>query len=138
MSALRFSHIGVAVEDMDAAKSSYEDILGYHVTTGPFDDDLQEARVCFMSTEEPRVPDIELVAPLDESSHVNSFVAKGISAYHLCYRTADLDAFVEEVRAKRCLVVRPPMPALAFGGRRIAWFYMPNRQLVEVVEDEPR
>jgi methylmalonyl-CoA/ethylmalonyl-CoA epimerase len=36
-------------------------------------------------------------------------------------------------------MVSDPMPAVAFGGRRIAWLYTPTRQLLELVEtDDPR
>jgi methylmalonyl-CoA/ethylmalonyl-CoA epimerase len=32
------------------------------------------------------------------------------------------------------VVVSQPAPAIAFEGKRIAWFYTPTRQLMEMVE----
>jgi methylmalonyl-CoA/ethylmalonyl-CoA epimerase len=32
------------------------------------------------------------------------------------------------------MIVSPPVPAVAFGGRRIAWIYTRSRQLFELVE----
>ena len=36
------------------------------------------------------------------------------------------------------MVVSGPVPAVAFGGRQIAWLYTPTRQLFELVEAEHR
>jgi methylmalonyl-CoA/ethylmalonyl-CoA epimerase len=40
------------------------------------------------------------------------------------------------MKSKRCLLLGDPVPAVAFGGRRIAWLYTPTRQLVELLEAE--
>ena len=37
-------------------------------------------------------------------------------------------------RSRGAIVTRQPMPAVAFGGRRIAWIYTKNRLLIEYLE----
>ncbi|MGH7963890.1 MAG: VOC family protein, partial [Candidatus Binatia bacterium] len=69
-----------------------------------------------------------------DRSPVSTALAKGIGAYHSCYEVEDLDAALAHVRAKGCLIISQPVPAVAFDGRRIAWFYTPVRQLIEIVE----
>ena len=143
--ALRFDHIGIAVRDLDAARRSYEELFGYTPLSGPFDDPVQQARVLFLADPRLAVGDgngssdvvLELVAPLDETSHVARLVDSGVGAYHVCYRVEDLGAALEEFRGKGCLIVKQPAPAVAYGGRRIAWLYLPTRQLVELVEQAP-
>jgi hypothetical protein len=46
----------------------------------------------------------------------------------------DIEAALQNVRSQGCIVVSRPVPATAFEGKRIAWFYTPTRQLVELVE----
>lgn len=131
---LRYDHLGVAVADLDAAVSLYRELFGHHILSGPFEDPLQDARVVFLGTGcEGEIP-VELIAPLGDKSQVSRMLAKGVGAYHVCYRTADIAAAVERFRAAGSLIVSRPVPAVAYGGRRIAWLYLKTRQLVELVE----
>jgi len=134
MSSLRFHHIGIAVPDLDAAVASYEKLLGCRLIDGPYEDPVQKARVCFLNTPEAGHPTIECVAPASPDSHVHRLIGKGAGAYHLCYEVPDLAAALETARAAGCLLVSGPVPAVAFGGRSIAWLYAPSRTLLELVE----
>jgi methylmalonyl-CoA/ethylmalonyl-CoA epimerase len=134
MASLRFSHIGVAVPSIRQALATYEAIFGYVVLSGPFDDPVQHVSVCFLGTGELGDLTIELVAPLGDNSPISKVLAKGIGAYHICYEVDAIEDALEYVRSKGCIVVSKPLPATAFEGKRIAWFYTPTRQLVELVE----
>jgi methylmalonyl-CoA/ethylmalonyl-CoA epimerase len=130
----QFHHLGVAVDSISKVLSTYETIFGYHLLSGPFDDPIQKSRVCFVGTGVKDAFVIELVEPLAQDSPVKNMVAKGIAAYHVCYEVEDIDKVVAEVSQMGCVVVSPPQPAVAFQQRRIAWFYTPTRQLIEVLE----
>ena len=134
MVPLKFSHIGVAVANLNAALAEYQKIFGYTVRSGPFIDPIQKASVCFIATSKDGDVPIELVAPAGDDSPVNKLLEKGISTYHLCYEVDDIGEALKHVRSQGCLVVSEPVPAVAFEGRRIAWFYTPTRQLTELVE----
>jgi methylmalonyl-CoA/ethylmalonyl-CoA epimerase len=134
MASLRFKHLGVAVSDIDRAVKTYEGIFGYRLLAGPFDDGIQKVTVCFVGTGRTGDVVIELVAPYPGESPVNRLVARGGGAYHLCYEADDLDATLAELSQQGCLSVGDPVPAVAFGGRRIAWLYTPTRDLIEVLE----
>jgi methylmalonyl-CoA/ethylmalonyl-CoA epimerase len=131
---LKFSHIGMAVANMDAAIASYQKIFGYTVCSGPFRDPVQKVSVCFLSRNGNSDVSIELVTPEGGDSPVNTILGKGISAYHLCYEVEDISEAIKHVRSQGCLVLGDPVGAVAFQGRRIAWFYTPTRQLTELVE----
>ncbi len=134
-SMFKLLHVGVAVPDIDAAASMLESVLGYRVISGPFDDPIQKVTVNFMTQSDTDVSEVELIAPLTEDSPLRTILNKnGGGAYHLCFETKDLDEALAHVRSKGCIVLGEPAPAVAFGGRRIAWFYMRTRQLVELVE----
>jgi methylmalonyl-CoA/ethylmalonyl-CoA epimerase len=55
--------------------------------------------------------------------------------HHLCFVTKDLERELARVKALGALVVQPPVPAVAFQGRRIAWIYTRDRLLVELLEE---
>jgi len=137
MSGLRFHHLGVVVQRLDDMVDAYRSLFGYRVLSGPVTDPVQRVTVCFLGSDDPASPTVELVCPADRDSPVHGFLAKGIAAYHVCYEVDDLDAALAEVRSRACVVVAPPAPAVAFDGRRIAWFYTPARQLIELVELHP-
>jgi methylmalonyl-CoA/ethylmalonyl-CoA epimerase len=105
------------------------------VVSGPFDDPIQRVSVSFLARSEKDVAEIELIAPLGDDSPIRSMLAKnGGGAYHLCLEAGDLDRALDHLRENGCVVVAAPVPAVAFGGRRIAWVYTSSRQLFELVE----
>lgn len=134
MISLKFKHIGVVVPSIERAVDSYRSIFGYRVLFGPFEDPIQKVSVCFLATEQSDDATIELVSPSSEHSPVSKFLANGIGAYHMCYEVEDIEVTLAHVRSKGCVVISHPVPAVAFAGRRIAWFYTPTRQLIEIVE----
>ena len=134
MASMKLNHLGFAVPDIDQALSVYQKAFGYKVLSGPYDDPIQKVTVCFIGSGIPGELPIELVSPLGEDSPVHKIVAKGSGVYHVCYEVEDMDKALAEMRAQGCIIVSKPVPAVAFEGRRIAWFYTPKRQLVEVIE----
>jgi methylmalonyl-CoA/ethylmalonyl-CoA epimerase len=130
-------HVGVAVPDIDAAASTLESLLGYRVVSGPFDDPIQKVTVNFMTQSDADIAEIELIAPLTEDSPLRSMLNKsGGGAYHLCFQTNDIEAALAHARKEGCILLGKPEPAVAFGGRRIAWLYTRTKQLFELVEQE--
>jgi len=59
---------------------------------------------------------------------------KGGGLHHFCYETTDLKAEVKAFLSRGALLTRPPAPAVAFGGRRIAWVLTREKLLVELLE----
>lgn len=134
----RLLHVGVAVPEIGPAAEMFAALFGSKVVSGPFDDPIQKVTVNFLTqTEAPDADaaEIELISPLTADAPIQTMLKKtGGGAYHLCFETNDLERALEHVREHRCLVVSQPAPAVAFEGRRIAWFYTPSRMLVELVE----
>lgn len=59
---------------------------------------------------------------------------QGVKTYHYGYEVERLDAEVERLKAAGGIVVTPPRPAVAFGGRRISFVMLRNLFLVELIE----
>lgn len=132
-SQFKFHHLGVAVADMAKSIPVYKTLFDYELTSGPFDDPIQKVSVCFLSRGDGDMP-IELVAPLGPGSPVAATLAKGGSAYHVCYEVADINGALQHLRANRCVILAQPVPAVAFDMRKIAWLLTPTQQLIELVE----
>jgi methylmalonyl-CoA/ethylmalonyl-CoA epimerase len=130
----KFAHLGIAVSVIQPAIDSYKRLFGYQLLSGPFDDPIQKVTVCFLAARSSSDFSIELVAPLGPGSPIDDALKKGLGAYHVCYEVADLGRTLQDFRNLGCIVISKPVPAAAFGGRRIAWLYTPTRQLVELLE----
>jgi catechol 2,3-dioxygenase-like lactoylglutathione lyase family enzyme len=79
-------------------------------------------------------PLIELVEPAGESSPVARFAQRGGGLHHLCYEVESLEEQLEQIRAAGAILVRPPLPAIAFNTRRICWVFTRERLLLEYLE----
>ena len=131
----KLMHVGVAVSTLGPTTELLSALFGYRVVSGPFDDPIQKVTVNFLAKSAEDVAEIELIAPLAQDSPIRSMLAKdGGGAYHLCFETSDIDGALAHAKSNGCIVVSPPVPAVAFQGRRIAWIYTRSRQLFELVE----
>jgi len=127
---LRFHHIGVACRDVEKEMQAFS-ILGYRIEGPPFQDPLQKISGCFLSGPGPR---IELLAPLDESSPVESWLKKDAKMYHQAFEVESLAPAIAALSARHAVVVSRPKPAIAFGGRKVAFLLCPNGLLIELIE----
>jgi methylmalonyl-CoA/ethylmalonyl-CoA epimerase len=131
----KLRHVGVAVRTLGPTTETLKTLFGYRMISGPFDDPIQKVSVNFLTTADNDVAEIELIAPLTEDSPIKSMLAKNTGgAYHLCFETSNIDEALEHAKSQGCMIVSPPVPAVAFEGRRIAWIYTKTRQLFELVE----
>jgi methylmalonyl-CoA/ethylmalonyl-CoA epimerase len=133
---MKFRHLGVAVARLEGVEESYSAIFGYKLLSGPFSDPIQKVQVCFLGTDDEKDAVIEIIAPLSNDGPLRSILARGGGAYHMCFETEKLEASLGILEDQGCLIVARPVPAVAFGGRRIAWIFTPTRQLIELLEAE--
>ena len=127
-------HIGFVVEQIAQSMEGFIRVLSGTWDGRVFADPHQLVKVAFLSTRFGG-PRIELVEPDGEESPVRRFLAeKGGGLHHVCYEVPDLEREIAEMRMHGALLVRRPMSAVAFEGRRIAWVLTRERFLVELLE----
>jgi methylmalonyl-CoA/ethylmalonyl-CoA epimerase len=129
-----FHHFGFVVPSIHDTAPSFVDSMALDWDGHVIHDPNQCVLVTFLRSRNPADPLVELVEPADGNSPVLSFLKRGGGLHHVCYVVDSLEKQLEDCRARHCLVVRPPLPAAAFGGRRIAWAYTKNKLLVEYLE----
>ena len=94
-------HVGIAVPDLDVAIRWYHDHLGMIVLHEEVNED-QGVREAMLSVRGAPVgsAQIQLLAPLDEKSTIAKFIdTRGPGLQQLAYRTSDIDALSERLRA---------------------------------------
>ena len=126
-----FHHIGIAVKDIEATVSIYEQ-GGYHRSSIIFDH-IQNVNICWLTKE--GMPTVELLAPVDEKSPVNKTLEKvGVSPYHCCYVVDNIEEVAAELKKQKYIMVSKPAEAVAFSGSRVCFFYNKDVGLIELVE----
>jgi methylmalonyl-CoA/ethylmalonyl-CoA epimerase len=126
-------HVGFVVSSIASAGEGFARALGAEWDGAIVHDPLQQARVTFLRCG-PDDPAVELVEPDGAQSPLTSFLSNGGGLHHVCYEVDSLDAQLKASRAAGALLARKPLPAAAFGGRRIAWIYTKQKLLVEYLE----
>jgi methylmalonyl-CoA/ethylmalonyl-CoA epimerase len=129
-SELTFHHLGVACKAL-AAETNLFEALGYRQEGGIFRDPIQKIEGVFLTGPGPR---LELLAPLDASSPVVSWLEKGIKYYHQAFEVTSMSRSLEQMRIRRGRVVAPPEPGVAFGGRMVAFVMLPGMILIEMIQ----
>lgn len=121
-----FDHVGLAVRSIEATLDGNDEAT-------IFDDNIQKVSVAFIRMNGIKV---ELIEPLGEKTPVALSLKKGQQLVHLCFRVPDIEAAIEKGREHGFNCIARPVPAVAFGCRRIAWLFSRVYGLVEIVEME--
>ncbi len=129
-------HIGFVLMSIQDSAESFARALGATWDGNIVFDPLQKVRVTFLRGAHASDSLIELVEPGDPESPVSRFLERGGGLHHLCYEVENLEAHLVFCKSVGTIVIRPPVPAVAFGGRRIAWALTKKRLLVEFLERE--
>jgi methylmalonyl-CoA/ethylmalonyl-CoA epimerase len=130
-------HVGCVVASIESSIERYKVALGASTVSQIFEDPIQRSRVAFLDLPGPGQVLFELVQPASPDSPVALFLEKGGGLHHLCYEVDDLPGRIQWMKSQRALLISSPKPAVAFGGRRIAWMRTPDALLIEYLERHP-
>jgi methylmalonyl-CoA/ethylmalonyl-CoA epimerase len=115
----RVDHIGVAVEDLEAAIALHEDAYGMALVHREVVDD-QGVDAVLLDVGENHV---ELLRPLAEESPVGRFLAnRGPGLHHVAYQVTDVQAALADLRA-RGLQLIDETPRTGIRGSRVAFLH---------------
>jgi methylmalonyl-CoA/ethylmalonyl-CoA epimerase len=130
----RLHHVGFAIHNIEKEVAAFGSSILASWNGKIFHDPLQKVRVTFLQTPNPTDAMVELVEPAADDSPVGQFLKRGGGLHHLCYEVAELDAHLEKMRAGGGIIIKPPLPAVAFENRRIAWVVTRQKLLLEFLE----
>jgi methylmalonyl-CoA epimerase len=115
----RVDHIGVAVEDLDAAIALHEEAYGMAVAHREIVEE-QGVEAVLLDVGENHV---ELLRPLDEETPVGRFLSKrGPGLHHVAYQVTDVQATLDILR-DRGLRLIDETPRTGIRGSRVAFLH---------------
>jgi len=126
-------HLGVAVEDLDEAVTTYERLFGARVERRDTVPD-QGVEAASLRVGESRV---ELLASLGDETPVGKFLAKrGPGMHHVAYSVADLPASLAELEGQGAELI-DPQPRHGLFGLEVAFVHPDavHGVLAELVSD---
>lgn len=113
-------HVGLAVDDMEAAIALYCDTLGLTLTH----DEVvhsQGTRAVFLQASSG--PDLELLGSLGADTPVGKFLAKrGPGMHHICYAVHNLEAAIAHCLAQGLRMI-DETPRIGAKGKRLAFIH---------------
>ncbi len=131
---VKLHHIGFVVSSIQESSQSFVLALGATWDENIVFDPIQKVRVAFFQGRNPTDPLIELVEPGGPDSPVSRFIERGGGLHHLCYEVENMESHLAFCKSVGTIIIRPPVPAVAFGGRRIAWAVTKKKLLLEFLE----
>jgi hypothetical protein len=133
---LNFHHFGLAVRDPQDA-FHYLRSLGYTISSSVHDP-LQRVNLALWS--HPEMPGVEVVWPADGPSPIDTMIKhhSGL-VYHLCYTAESPESAVVAIEQAGLNIVAAgtPKEAALFGGREVAFFFVENVGLIEIIRGNP-
>ena len=115
----KISHIGIAVESIEAALPFYREVLGLEYE-GEEVVEEQKVKVAFFAVGESR---IELLEPTADDSPVAKFIEKnGEGTHHVAYEVDDLAATLAKLKAAGVRLI-DETPRCGAHGTRIAFLH---------------
>ena len=128
----RIDHIGVAVEDLDAAialyQKGFEMKLAHRETV-----ESQGVEAVLLDVGDGHV---ELLRPLGEDTAIGKFLArKGAGLHHVAYAVSDIDATLDKLKAGGLELIDSE-PRVGIRGSRVAFLHPRSTGgvLTEIVE----
>jgi methylmalonyl-CoA/ethylmalonyl-CoA epimerase len=116
---VRVDHIGVAVEDLDAAIALHERDYGMTLVHREVIDEQGVEAVLFDVGENH----VELLRPLSDDSPVGRFLAsRGPGLHHVAYQVGDVDSVLAQLR-ERGLRLIDEAPRTGIRGSRVAFLH---------------
>jgi methylmalonyl-CoA/ethylmalonyl-CoA epimerase len=125
-------HIGVAVEDLDAAIELYKQ----RFEMGEQHREVVESQGVEAVLLEIGEGHVELLKPLSPDTAVGKFIAsRGPGLHHVAYQTSDIDAALEQVKAAGLQLI-DETPRIGIRGSRVAFLHpkATGGVLTEIVE----
>ena len=119
MTVKKIDHIGIVVQDIEAALKVYRDELGLELTKIELVPE-QQVKIAFLPTGES---EIELVQPTTDDSGVARYLARrGEGVHHICLEVDDIEAALAQVAAMGMELI-DKTPRTGSDGQKLAFVH---------------
>lgn len=119
MEILKIDHLGIAVHNIEEGRKFWSDVLGLSFE-GAETVAEQKVTTAFFPVGESEVELLESTAP--DGPIAKYIEKKGTGIQHIAFRVADIDAALDELKAKGVQLI-DQTPRIGAGGARIAFLH---------------
>jgi methylmalonyl-CoA epimerase len=130
-SNLEFHHTGIAVVSITETLPHYIQLFGQRAISEIYTINEQKVKVCFIKVGNNSY--IELVEGLDENSSIQKMAKKGISYYHIAYKTQNIEHTVKQLE-EQGYKTYSYFNSEAFNNKRCVFLHNPIGHLIELIE----
>ena len=127
---LSFHHVGLACKRI-AVEAETHRLLGFSEEGPVFEDPIQRIRGQFMTHGAFR---IELLEPLGSDSPLEGHLKRGVKMYHQAFSAPAIQTAIDQLVSAGAHLIVGPVPAVAFGGREVAFLILRTMMLVELIQ----
>jgi catechol 2,3-dioxygenase-like lactoylglutathione lyase family enzyme len=118
---MQLHHVAYAVPAIEKAIPAWE-ALGARVESSIIEIKQHNAKVCFLALPDAR---IELVERPNANGRID----------HLCFLCRDFPTRVAQAKQQGGVVIKPPVPSEAFGGKLMCFISYAHIGLIEWIDD---
>ena len=124
---MRFHHIGIACEDIQATLKLVDQSLQIIDRTEIIFDEKQDVNLCLLTVEDGTR--IELVC----GKTVEKFVSKKQFLYHTCWEVNNIDRAIQTLYENGAMLISTPKNAVLFNNRKVAFLFS-ELGIIELLE----
>ena len=128
---MKFHHIGLCCSNIQLEIKLYK-LAGANHFTKIYIDKKIKVKVCFFKLGGLRY---ELVSPLSKNSPITNFIKKQIRIYHVAYTVKNINKKIKQFIKQGSVQIYPITKAKALNNRKICFIFMPNKDLIELIEE---
>jgi len=82
---------------------------------------------------------LELVQPGNKNQKLLNLISKkGDHLYHICYETENFDLDYEYMKNRDAIIIKDKKKAIALNNRIVAFFYIRNGLIIELLQKQKR
>lgn len=128
----KFNHIGAAVNDIQETIKTLKNFLDAKLLSDIVFDPIQNVNLILID-----VKGITIELACGEKVRRFLIQKNGLNPYHICYEVRNFDKIITKYKNTPGLImVAPPVPAILFNNRRIAFFIKKDIGLIEILEGD--
>lgn len=129
---MKIHHIGYAVSDIAISAEKFGK-LGYKYYSDIVEDSERSVFIQFMEKDGYL---IELIAPLNDKSHICTILKKiGRGPYHFCYEVQYIDAEIKNLLKSGYVLIEKPNEAVAIANKKVAFLFNKDIGIIELIEN---
>lgn len=130
---MQFHHVGLIVDDIEKGKKFFDSLMSNLIWSEVFDDLKNGVSVAFGTGTDGIC--YELIVPFGTYSPVSNYLLnKQNMIHHIAYSVEDFEKKCAELRQLKLVPLGDPKPAVAFKGKKVAFFLTPIKTIIELIE----